>query len=208
MPIAFPELPYAIDALQPLLSRATLRVHHEKHHRAYVDKTNQLTDGTALAKLSLEGIVTNTAHHKAKGDIFNNAAQAWNHAFYWNSLSPRGGGKPDGLIGKLIDRQFGNFETFAKEFAAVAQRHFGSGWQWLTLAGDSLLVTTTANADTPIAHGRTPLLTLDLWEHAYYLDYQNRRSDYVADFIGHLANWEFANANLERALHARSSAAE
>lgn len=199
MPIELPTPPYAADALAPHMSRATLQLHHGKHHKAYVEATNSLIAGTALAKMSLEDIIRATASRKAQSNVFNNAAQAWNHEFYWNSMTPTGGGSPTGDIRSQIERDFKSVEAFAKAFHAAALHHFGSGWAWLLLDPGGLVVFTSQNGDTPLAHGRVPILTLDLWEHAYYLDYQNRRSDYIANFLSSLVNWEFANTNLNQA---------
>jgi superoxide dismutase, Fe-Mn family len=207
MPIELPSLPYAVDALEPHISRTTLEIHHGRHHRAYVEKAQALVAGTPLANASLEDIIAKTAGKKAKAALFNNAAQAWNHSFYWNSLSPQGGGAPTGAIAGLIDRDFASHAAFADAFKAAAVGQFGSGWAWLVLDGGKLAITTTGNADTPLAHGQVPLLTADVWEHAYYLDYQNRRPDYLATFLGKLVNWDFANANLQRATD-RQEAAE
>lgn len=196
MPITLPQLPYPHEALEPHISRTTLEIHHGKHHRAYVEKVNILAKDVPLDDQSLEGIIKQTVGEDRHRALFNNAAQAWNHAFYWRSLAPNGGGAPDGEIGKRIDADFGDYDTFAKQFTAAAIGQFGSGWAWLVLDGDKLKVTTTANADTPLAHGQTPLLVVDVWEHAYYLDYQNRRADYAAVVVEHLINWDFANQNL------------
>jgi len=196
MPITLPQLPYPHEALEPHISRTTLEIHHGKHHRAYVEKVNILAKDVPLDDQSLEGIIKQTVGEDRHRALFNNAAQAWNHAFYWRSLAPNGGGAPDGEIGKRIDADFGDYDTFAKQFTAAAIGQFGSGWAWLVLDGDKLKVTTTANADTPLAHGQTPLLVVDVWEHAYYLDYQNRRADYAAVVVEHLLNWDFANQNL------------
>ncbi len=208
MPIELPTLPYAVDALEPHISRTTLEIHHGRHHRAYVEKAQALVAGTPLANASLEDIIAKTAGKKAKAALFNNAAQAWNHTFYWNSLRPQGGGAPTGAIAGLIDRDFASPAAFADAFKAAAVGQFGSGWAWLVLDGGKLAITTTGNADTPLAHGQVPLLTADVWEHAYYLDYQNRRPDYLATFLGKLVNWSFANANLLRATDRRQEAAE
>ena len=207
MPIELPSLPYAVDALEPHISRTTLEIHHGRHHRAYVEKTQSLVAGTPLANASLEEIIAKTAGKKAKAALFNNAAQAWNHAFYWSSLSPRGGGAPGGELADLIDRDFASHAAFADAFKAAAVGQFGSGWAWLVLDGGRLAIAATSNADTPLARDQVPLLTVDVWEHAYYLDYQNRRADYVATFLDKLANWEFASRNLAQAT-ARKEAAE
>jgi superoxide dismutase, Fe-Mn family len=197
MQISLPPLPYPSDALEPFVSRSTLEVHHGKHHRGYVDKVNALAEQAHLADKSLEQIVVRTAGHDNHRALFQNAAQAWNHAFYWDSLRP-GGGAPRGDIAVRIETDFGGYGHFAEQFAAAAVGQFGSGWAWLVLSGDALKITHTANADTPLAHGQIPLLTVDVWEHAYYLDYQNRRADYVAAVLKNLLNWDFANANLTR----------
>ena len=207
MPIELPSLPYAVDALEPHVSRTTLEIHHGRHHRAYVEKTQSLVAGTPLAAASLEEIIAKTAGKKAKTALFNNAAQAWNHTFYWNSLSPRGGGAPSGELAQLIDRDFASHAAFVDAFKAAAIGQFGSGWAWLVLDGGRLAIAATSNADTPLARDQVPLLTVDVWEHAYYLDYQNRRADYVATFLDKLANWDFASRNLEQAT-ARKEAAE
>lgn len=198
MNFTLPQLPYAYDALEPHISRLTLEVHHGKHHRAYVEKAKALAKEVRLADQPLERIIQQTAGQDSHLALFNNTAQAWNHAFYWRSMDPNGGGRPNGEIATRIESDFGGYDTFAKHFAAAAAGQFGSGWAWLVLDGDKLKVLTTANADTPLAHGQTPLLTIDVWEHAYYLDYQNRRPDYAASVIGHLINWDFANRNLNR----------
>jgi superoxide dismutase, Fe-Mn family len=198
MPIALQPLPYPYEALEPYISRNTLEFHHGRHHKAYVDKTKALAKEVHLADLSLELIIEQTARQERHRALFNNAAQAWNHAFYWRSLQPGGGGEPGGEIADRIKSDLGGYAAFAEQFAAAATGQFGSGWAWLVLDGRELRVITTANADTPIAHGQIPLLTIDVWEHAYYLDYQNRRADYADALIKHLINWDFANKNLNR----------
>jgi Fe-Mn family superoxide dismutase len=199
MSIELPKLPYPVNALEPHISAATLDIHHGKHHRAYVEKTKQLIAGTELAERSLEDVVSLAASRKRKTTLFNNAAQASNHAFYWNSMSPRGGGAPSGRLADRIELDFGGFARFTDTFQSVAVSHFGSGWVWLVLALSRLEIIATSNADTPMVHGKTPLLTMDLWEHAYYLDYQNHRTEYVATFIDKLANWDFAISNFQYA---------
>ena len=196
MAFTLPDLPYALDALEPHYSATTLSFHHGKHHQAYITKTNELIAGTDLDGKTVEEVV---AAAKAKGDglLFNQSAQIWNHTFFWNSMKPGGGGKPSGPIAEKIDAAFGSYEDFVAAFKAKAVGNFGSGWTWLCAKGDGLEIVNTDDADTPLAHdGLTPLLTVDVWEHAYYLDYQNRRPDYVQTFFDHLANWDFANANL------------
>ena len=196
MAIQLPDLTYAKDGLAPYISANTLEFHHGKHHRAYVDNTNKLIAGTDLANESLETIVKKTVGDAAKSGLFNNAAQVWNHSFYWQCMKPNGGGKPTGKVADKINETWGSFDKFAEELKNAGVTQFGSGWAWLVLDGGKLKVTKTANADTPIAHGAKPLLTVDVWEHAYYLDYQNRRPDYLATFIEKLINWDFVKANL------------
>ena len=196
MAIQLPDLPYAKDGLAPYISANTLEFHHGKHHRAYVDNTNKLIAGTELANESLETIIKKTVVDAAKSGLFNNAAQVWNHSFYWQCMKPNGGGKPTGKVADQINETWGSFDKFAEELKNAGVTQFGSGWAWLVMDGGKLKVTKTANADTPIAHGVKPLLTVDVWEHAYYLDYQNRRPDYLATFIENLINWDFVKANL------------
>jgi len=196
MAIQLPDLPYAKDGLAPYISANTLEFHHGKHHRAYVDNTNKLIAGTELANESLETIVKKTVGDAAKSGLFNNAAQVWNHSFYWQCMKPNGGGKPTGKVADKINETWGSFDKFAEELKNAGVTQFGSGWAWLVQDGGKLKVTKTANADTPIAHGLKPVLTVDVWEHAYYLDYQNRRPDYLATFIEKLINWDFVKANL------------
>lgn len=196
MAIQLPNLPYPKDALAPYISAQTLEFHHGKHHKAYVDNTNKLIEGTALANEPLETIIRNVAGDVSKAGLFNNAAQVWNHSFYWQCIKPKGGGMPAGAIADKIKTTWGSFEKFAEEFKNAGVTQFGSGWAWLVLDGNTLKITKTANADTPIAHGLKPLLTVDVWEHAYYLDYQNRRPDYLTAFIENLISWDFVNANL------------
>jgi len=202
MQFILPQLPYPHDALMPYISQATLEVHHGKHHRAYIENAKELAKKVHLADEPLERIIRETAGKDSHRALFNNAAQAWNHTFYWRSLKPKGGGVPRGDIGRRIETDLGGYAGFAAQFAAACAGQFGSGWAWLVVDGQTLKVTKTANADTPLAHGQTPLLTVDVWEHAYYLDYQNRRADYAAAVLGHLINWEFAEANLSRCVTA------
>jgi Fe-Mn family superoxide dismutase len=194
MTITLPPLPYDAKALEPHISANTLSFHHGKHHKAYVDKTNELIAGTPLEGKSLEEIIQAAA--KDKGPLFNNAAQVWNHTFYWNSMKPNGGGAPKGEIGKMIDKDFGGFDKFKEAFKQAGVTQFGSGWAWLVLEGSTLKVIKTGNADLPMVHGQKAILTMDVWEHAYYLDYQNRRPDYITTFLDKLVNWEFAEKNL------------
>lgn len=196
MAITLPELPFAKDALEPIISARTLDFHHGKHHKTYVDNLNKLIAETELENKSLEDIIKLTAGNPAKAAIFNNAAQAWNHTFYWNSLKKSGGGAPTGPIADKIRVAWDSYEKFAEDLKNAGVTQFGSGWAWLVWDGHQLKITQTANADTPLAHGQKALLTLDVWEHAYYLDYQNRRADYLTAVIQGLLNWDFVNANL------------
>ena len=197
-PLILPPLPYAENALEPVISAKTLSFHHGKHHKGYVDTTNKLIVGTELADLPLEQIVTSTAGKPERATIFNNAAQAWNHTFYWQCLRAKGGGEPPAALKRKMEEAFGSVDACKKEIAAAAVAEFGSGWAWLVLEGAKLKVLKTANAETPITQGSKPLFTLDVWEHAYYLDYQNRRADHVSAVIDKLANWEFAAQNLSK----------
>jgi Fe-Mn family superoxide dismutase len=183
MRIELPDLPYAADALEPYISARTLQIHHGKHHRAYVEKTNALAGESGG---SLEEVIVRAAGDPASKALFNSAAQAWNHAFYWRSLRPKGGAAPR------------EFSQWAEELKAAAIGHFGSGWAWLVREGADLKVVATSNADTPLVHGQVPLLVIDVWEHAYYLDHQERRAEYVAAVVDHLLDWDFAAANLRR----------
>ena len=195
-PIVLPPLPYADSALNPVISANTLGFHYGKHHKAYVDNLNKLIAGSDLADLSLEKIIAAVAGKADKTAIFNNAAQTWNHTFYWKSLRPNGGGEPPAALKHKIEASFGSVDALKKELATAATTQFGSGWAWLVADGDKLRVVKTANADLPLTAGLKPLLTIDVWEHAYYLDYQNRRADYVNALIDKLINWEFALQNL------------
>ncbi|HRY15331.1 MAG: superoxide dismutase [Candidatus Competibacteraceae bacterium] len=195
-PFSLPPLPWPDNALSPHISANTIGFHYGKHHQGYVNNLNKLVAGTPMADQTLEAIIQATAGKTDQTAIFNNAAQVWNHTFYWNSLRPKGGGKPTGALMEHIEKDFGNFDAFKTEFAKAAASQFGSGWAWLVKDGDKLAIVKTGNADTPIAQGRKPLLTIDVWEHAYYLDYQNRRTDYIAAIMDHLMNWEFAEQNL------------
>lgn len=190
-----PELPFAPDALEPVISANTLSFHHGKHHQAYINNLNGFIAGTELENKSLEEIIKLTTGNQEKVAIFNNAAQVWNHSFYFQALSPQGG-RPNDELAKLIDESFGSFEKFAEAFKTAAVSQFGSGWAWLVLSEGRLQIIKTSNADTPIAHNQKPLLAIDVWEHAYYLDYQNRRPDHVQALIDKLLNWEFASKQL------------
>ena len=196
MTFELPPLPYARSALEPHMSAKTLEFHHGKHHRAYVTNLNNLVQNTPLATKSLEAIIKETVKDASKASIFNNAAQTWNHAFFWNSMKPAGGGAPVGDLALRINRDFGSVDNLKEHFRQTAVGHFGSGWAWLVADESELRVVTTANAVTPIVQGQVPLLTCDVWEHAYYLDYQNRRADFVRAFLDQLMNWDFAAKNL------------
>lgn len=193
--LVLPPLPYALDALEPHLSRRTLAAHHGQHHAGYVAQARALVNGSPLASASLE-VIIRAGDERADRALFNAAAQAWNHAFYWQSMRPGGGGDAYGAIAHLIDASFGSCGEFRRQLATAAGDRFGSGWAWLLLDADGLRITTTSNAESPLAARQVPLLTIDLWEHAYYLDYQSRRADYVRDFLGHLVNWDFANSRV------------
>ena len=185
-----PPLPYPEDALEPIISAETLALHHGKHHKKYVDTMNELLQKEPVRAASFEDVV-----RQAKGKLFNNAAQAWNHDFYWKSLSPKKT-RPSAALQRRLDADFGSYARFAEQFAAAASAQFGSGWAWLIDEGGKLAIVTTANADTPMAHGKKCLLTVDVWEHAYYVDYRNQREKYLAAVIGERLNWEFAARNL------------
>ena len=201
MTFTLPDLPYAKDALAPHISSETLGFHHGKHHNAYVGKLNGLIEASDLADKSLEDIIKISAGDAAQAGIFNNAAQIWNHTFYWHSMAPNGGGAPSGELAELIDRDFGSLDAFKKAFADAGATQFGSGWAWLVLANGKLEVRKTLNAETPLTEaGVTPLLTMDVWEHAYYIDFRNARPSYIDTFLGKLINWDFAAQNLQAAL--------
>ncbi|HSV73239.1 MAG TPA: superoxide dismutase [Chthonomonadales bacterium] len=196
MPMELPPLPYADDALEPYTSARTLSFHHGKHHRAYVDNLNRLIAGSALESQTLEAVVLETAGDPARAGIFNNAAQVWNHTFFWSCMRPNGGGAPPAELAARLEADFGGVQAFSEALKTAAIGRFGSGWAWLVEEGGRLKVTSTPNAETPITAGLRPVLTVDVWEHAYYLDYQNRRPDFVQAFLDHLVNWEFAVSNL------------
>ena len=191
MPIVQPPLPYDKAALAPHISAETLEYHYGKHHKTYVDNLNKLIDGTALASASLEDII-----RQSEGGVFNNAAQTWNHTFYWQSMKPSGGGKPTGELAAAITRDFGSFETFVRDLSEAAMTQFGSGWAWLVSDKGKLSVTKTGNADLPLKHGQKALLTIDVWEHAYYIDYRNARPKFIDVVLDSLINWDFVNQNL------------
>jgi len=194
--LVLPPLPYAENALEPVITAKTLSFHYGKHHKSYVDNLNKLITGTDYSELSLDEIIKGTAGRPERAAIFNNAAQTWNHTFYWNSMKPNGGGEPPAALLQKIVASFGSLDACKKEFASAAVAQFGSGWAWLVLDGDKLKVVKTANADDPLTTGMKPLLTIDVWEHAYYLDYQNRRVDYANAVLDKLINWEFALQNV------------
>jgi superoxide dismutase, Fe-Mn family len=194
--ITLPPLPYPQNALDPVISANTLGFHYGKHHKTYVDTLNKLIAGTEFADMPLEQIVKTTSGKSDHTAIFNNAAQAWNHTFYWRSMKPHGGGEPPAAVKRLLESSFGSVEACKKELATAAVGQFGSGWAWLVQDGGKLKIVKTGNAETPLTGGSKPLLTLDVWEHAYYLDYQNRRVDYVNAVLEKLLNWEFAAENL------------
>ena len=195
-PHVLPSLPYANNALDSVITANTISFHYGKHHKGYIDNLNKLVAGTKFAELTLEKIIAATAGKAGKTAIFNNAAQAWNHTFYWSSLKPKGGGEPPSALKKKIEVDFGSLDACKKELAAAATTQFGSGWAWLVLDEKKLKVVKTGNADSPLTQGMKPLLNIDVWEHAYYLDYQNRRADYVNAVLDKLINWDFAAANL------------
>jgi Fe-Mn family superoxide dismutase len=195
-PIVLPALPYAESALEPVISSKTLGFHYGKHHKTYVETLNKLIVGTEFADMPLQSIIKATRRQPDHAAIFNNAAQVWNHTFYWNSLKPNGGGAPPAALAQRMQTSFGGVDQCKQELANAAVGQFGSGWAWLVQEGETLKVLKTGNAETPLTDGPRPLLTIDVWEHAYYLDYQNRRVDYVKALIDKLANWQFAAENL------------
>jgi len=196
MAFELPSLPYPDTALEPYYSAKTFSFHHGKHHKAYVDNLNKLVPGTEFENKTLEEIIVATAGDATRAGFFNNAAQVWNHTFFWHCMKPGGGGAPGGALAAKIDAAFGSYEKFAEQFKAAAVGRFGSGWAWLALDGGELKIMSTPNAETPMTGGKKALLTVDVWEHAYYLDYQNRRPDFVQTFLDHLVNWDFVAANL------------
>jgi len=199
MAFSLPPLPYPEDALEPDYSARTISFHYGKHHKAYVDNLNKLIAGTEWEGKSLEEIIRLAAADPAKVGVFNNAAQVWNHTFFWHCMKPQGGGRPTGKLAKMLDEAFGSYEKFAEQFKATAVGRFGSGWGWLVLENGALKLVSTPNAETPLTKGQVALLTVDVWEHAYYLDYQNRRPDFVQAFLDKLVNWDFVAKNLAQA---------
>jgi len=191
-------LPYPESALEPYVSARTVSFHYQKHHQGYVNNLNKLVSGTPFAGRSLEEVIRETSGRPDRTAMFNNAAQVWNHDFFWQCMKKGGGGKPaPGKLLTMIEASFGSFERFANAFRTAAASLFGSGYTWLVQEGDALKIVQTSNADTPIVHGQTPLLTCDVWEHAYYLDYQNRRPDFIEAFLDHLVNWEFVESKMK-----------
>ena len=200
MAFELPDLPYDYEALAPYMSAKTLHLHHDKHHQAYVTNLNNLIEGTEFAGKSLEEIVTGSYGDAAKQGIFNNAGQHWNHNLYWRIMKKGGGGNPGGELAKRIDDAFGSFEAFKEQFKTAGVTQFGSGWAWLAVQGDQLKVLKTPNGENPLVHGMRPILGIDVWEHAYYVDYENRRPEYVAAFLNQLVNWTEVEAELHKAL--------
>lgn len=191
MPFELPQLPYAKDALAPYMSAETFDYHYGKHHKTYIDKLNAAIEGTEWAGKSLEDIVMGSS-----GGLFNNAAQHWNHSFFWKCLQPNGGGAPTGALAAAIERDFGSYDKFKADFAATCLNTFGSGWGWLVAEGGKLSLLSTTGADTPMRHGKTALLTIDVWEHAYYVDYRNDRGKFINTVLDKLVNWDFVAGNL------------
>ena len=206
-PFQLPPLPWKEDALDPVISARTIGLHYGKHHKAYVDKLNELVAGTPLADLPLEELVARSAGDAESKKIFNNAGQHWNHSFFWNCLKPQGGGQPSGELARRLDSDLGGLDAFKKAFEKTAVETFGSGWAWLALRDGKLELISTSNAGTPITMGATPLLTIDVWEHAYYVDYENRRPEFVKAVIDRLLNWEFAAEQLEKGRQGQRKAA-
>ena len=196
MAFELPALPYAPTALEPHMSARTFEFHYGKHHKTYVDNLNKLVAGTPWENASLETVIMESAKDEAKKGVFNNAAQVWNHTFFWHCMKPNGGGKPTGKLAEMIDAAFGSFDEFKAKFKDAALTQFGSGWAWLALDNGKLAIVKTANAETPMTSGKKAILTCDVWEHAYYLDYQNRRGDMVQAFLDNLVNWDFAAKNV------------
>jgi len=197
-PHVLPPLPYADNALDPVISAQTIGFHYGKHHKAYLDNLNKLVDGTPMADMTLEQVIQASAGVADKVAVFNNAAQVWNHTFYWNGMQPKGGGKPGSELAARIEQDFGGHDAMRKELFTAASTQFGSGWAWLVEDAGKLKVMKTGNADNPMTRGMKPLFTIDVWEHAYYLDYQNRRADYINAVLDKLVNWDFVAANLAR----------
>ena len=206
-PFELPPLPWEENALEPVMSARTLSFHYGKHHRTYVNKLNELVRGTRYEQMPLERVIVETAGHPDSQKIFNNAAQAWNHTFFWNCLRPKGGGKPSGTLASRIDAELGGFDAFREAFTEAAVDCFGSGWAWLAERNGKLDILALPNAGTPLVNGATPLLTIDVWEHAYYLDYQNERPKFVEAVFDKLLDWDFAAEQLQKAKSASRKAA-
>ena len=200
MAFELPDLPYDYEALAPYMSAKTLHLHHDKHHQAYVTNLNNLIEGTEFAGKSLEDIVTGSYGDAAKQGIFNNAGQHWNHNLFWRIMRKGGGGSPGGELAKRIDDAFGSFDAFKEQFKTAGVTQFGSGWAWLAVQDDQLKVLKTPNGENPLVHGMRPILGVDVWEHAYYVDYENRRPEYLAAFLNNLVNWDEVEAELHKAL--------
>jgi Fe-Mn family superoxide dismutase len=199
MTFELPDLPFPVDALEPHISKTTMQFHHDKHHASYVKTANELIKGTPYEKMDLESIIRASCTKPNERKVFNNTAQAWNHTFFWHSMQPNGGGGPDGEVAKRLREAFGGYAEFRRQFAAAATSQFGSGWAWLVLDDGKLTVTGTPNAENPLIRGQVPLLACDVWEHAYYLDYQNQRQSFVEAFLGYLVNWKHVEAGLRAA---------
>jgi Fe-Mn family superoxide dismutase len=206
-PFKLPPLPWAENALEPVISARTIGLHYGKHHATYVKKLNELVAGTRFADMPLEQVITASAGGEDTKKIFNNAAQTWNHTFFWNCLAPGAGGEPSKAIARQIEESFGGFPQFKEKFSQTAVDTFGSGWAWLVARGDKLEILSTSNAGTPLTMGATPLLTIDVWEHAYYVDYENRRPEFVNAVVDKLLNWDFAAEQLDKAKSAQRKAA-
>lgn len=204
--VELPDLPYPSDALEPHVSKRTMELHHGKHHAAYVKAANDLIKGSPYQSMSLEAVMRASFAKPSERAIFNNTAQAWNHAFFWHCMRPEGGGEPKGVLAKRLQQAFGGLAEFRKQFAEAATGQFGSGWAWLVLDDGRLFVTSTPNAENPLIRGQVPLLACDVWEHAYYLDYQNQRQSFVDSFLSHLADWEHVDRCLRDAEAARQHA--
>lgn len=200
MAFELPDLPYDYEALAPFMSSQTLHLHHDKHHQTYVTNLNNLIEGSGLEGKSLEDVVVESHKDPAKAGLFNNAGQHFNHLLFWRIMKKGGGGKPGGEIARRIDDSFGSYDKFAEAFKQAGATQFGSGWAWLALDGDKLKVMKSPNGENPLVHGATPLLGIDVWEHAYYLDYQNRRPEYIATFLNNLVNWDEVEAELTKAV--------
>jgi Fe-Mn family superoxide dismutase len=205
-PFSLPPLPWADNALEPVISARTMGLHYGKHHRTYVNKLNELVAGTRFADMPLEQVIRESAGKDDQKKVFNNAAQIWNHTFFWNCLRPQGGGQPSGDLARRIESDFGGYDAFKKKFSQTAIDTFGSGWAWLVERDGKLDVVSTSNAGTPLTTAATPLLTIDVWEHAYYVDYENRRPEFVEAVVTRLLNWEHAQRQLDQAKGARKAA--